>query len=64
MATYFAVVEYYPSLSASAVENESMLLTDYTRCLDAWMEAVSTASCTLKRKGLARFTIVKFEKVL
>ena len=63
MRNYFVFVNYYESNRLSPIDCDSLLMTGYDDCADAWDSAGEHFLNYLKEKGYDRFVISEFKEI-
>lgn len=63
MKNYFVFVNYYLSNTPSPIDCDSILMTGYDDCSDAWDAAAEHFLNYLKENGYYRFVISEFKGV-
>ena len=63
MKNYFVFVNCYISSSSSPIDCDSILMTGYDYCADAWDAADKHFLNYLKEKGYNRFIISEFKEI-
>ena len=63
MRNYFVFVNYYVSSSLSPIDCDSILMTGYDDCADAWDAADEHFLNYMKENGYNRFIISEFKEI-